>query len=167
MLHGETKTEKLSAKVVEVNQLNGDIELKELTTDKLAISTKNGEVKVLEGSATDLTIEGINGNIRVTNAFENATLNLVNGNVLVTESANGARQLNVKNVNGDIKVSVPENLGLVGHVRTIFGGYKTRLNLDNPFEAGRNGAAVVRTGENSLTFELETKSGTIWLKDVE
>ena len=167
VLHGETKTEKLSAKVVEVNQLNGDIELKELTTDKLAISTKNGEVKVLEGSATDLTIEGINGNIRVTNAFENATLNLVNGNVLVTESANGARQLNVKNVNGDIKVSVPENLGLVGHVRTIFGGYKTRLNLDNPFEAGRNGAAVVRTGENSLTFELETKSGTIWLKDVE
>ena len=105
--------------------------------------------------------------MRVTTDFENANLSLVNGNILVTEASSGARSLNAHNVNGDIKVSVPSSLGLVGHVRTIFGGYKTRLDLDNPFEAGRNGAAVVRSGENSLTFELETKSGTIWLKDAE
>ena len=62
-----------------------------------------------------------------------------------------------------------ETLGLVGHVRTIFGGYKTRIKLDGPFEAGRNGAAVVRSSNDqaSLTFELETKSGTIWLKDAD
>ena len=31
----------------------------------------------------------------------------------------------------------------------------------------RNGAAIVRQGAESLTFEFETKSGTIWLKDTE
>lgn len=167
MLNGETTVDQLDATTLEINQLNGAIELNKGNSEKIAISTKNGDVKVLDGKTNELNVDGINGNLRVTAAFERADLNLVNGNVLVTETFDGARQLNVKNVNGDIKVSVPEHLGLVGHVRTIFGGYKTRLNLDNPFEAGRNGAAIVRTGENSLTFELETKSGTIWLKDIE
>ena len=167
VLNGEINAEKLAATEIEVNQLNGDITLEELTSDKVAVATKNGEVKVLKGRTSTLSIDGINGNFRVTSDFEKADLNLVNGNVLVTESFDGARTLNVKNVNGDIKVSVPESLGLVGHVKTIFGAYKTRLKLDNPFETGRNGAAVVRSGENSLTFELETKSGTIWLKDAD
>ncbi len=167
VVHGEIKVEKLAADEVEVNQVNGDIELKETLAEKLAVTTKNGEVKLLDGKSTELAVDSINGNFRVTNTFENATLNLVNGDILVTEAYDGARKLNVRNVNGDIKLSVPATLGLVGHVRTVFGGYKTRLNLDNPFEAGRNGAAVVRSGENALTFELETKSGTIWLKDAE
>lgn len=167
ILHGETKVEKLTATELEVSQLNGDIEISQATSDKLVVSLKNGEIKVVDGKTKDMAVDSINGNVRVTNDFEIANLNLVNGNVLVTESSDTARQLNVKNVNGDIKVSIPETLGLVGHIRTIFGGYKTRLKLDNPFEAGRNGAAVVRTCENSLTFELETKSGTIWLKDID
>ncbi len=83
---------------------------------------------------------------------------------MLTEKTGTAHKLNLKNVNGDIKVSVPESLGLVGHVRTIFGGYKTRLNLDSPFEAGRNGAAIVRQGAESLTFEFETKSERFGLK---
>lgn len=91
-------------------------------------------------------LTAVNGNIRITTAFESGDISLVNGNILLTEKTGTAHKLNVKNVNGDIKVSVPESLGLVGHVRTVFGGYKTRLNLDSPFEAGRNGAAVVRQG---------------------
>ena len=67
-------------------------------------------------------------------------------------------------MNGDIKVSVPESLGLVGHVRTIFGGYKTRLNLDSPFEAGRNGAAIVRQGAESLTLNLKQNQERFGLK---
>lgn len=166
-LHGETKVEKLNATTFEINQTNGDIELSETISDQLSITAKNGEIKVLDGKSTGLTVDSLNGNFRITSAFEEASLTLVNGDILVTERYDGARQLNVRNVNGDIKVSVPATLGLVGHIRTIFGSYKTRLNLDNPFEAGRNGAAVVRSGENALTFELETKSGTIWLKDVD
>ncbi|MFC4651294.1 DUF4097 family beta strand repeat-containing protein [Lactococcus nasutitermitis] len=167
VLHGEIEVEKLVADVIEVSQVNGDVELKETTSKSLTVTTKNGEIKAIDGRSTEMNLNSINGNFRVTNDFETADLSLVNGNILVTESSVGARKLNVKNVNGDIKVSVPEALGLVGHVRTIFGSYKTRLNLDNPFEAGRNGAAVVRSGENTLTFELETKSGTIWLKDID
>lgn len=150
-----------------INLMNGNAEVLEVNSDELKINNKNGEIKVIDGTNSDLELTGVNGNIRITTAFESGDVSLVNGNILLTEKTGTAHKLNLKNVNGDIKVSVPESLGLVGHVRTIFGGYKTRLNLDSPFEAGRNGAAIVRQGAESLTFEFETKSGTIWLKDTE
>lgn len=165
--HGDMKVEKVSANELNVNLVNGNIDLTHTTSDRLGISNKNGDVKVLDGKTQNLSSNVINGTTRVTASFENADLNSVNGDVLVTETLGVARQLNAKTVNGDVKLSIPETLGLVGHVKTILGGYKTRLHLDNPFESGRNGAAVVRSGESTLTFELETKSGTIWLKDGE
>lgn len=166
-VHAEVKVEKIEANALNINQVNGTAEVSEVTSHAVEVSNKNGEIKLLDGTVDEIKLNGVNGNIRITTAFESADVTLVNGNILVTETIGKARKLNVKNVNGDIKVAVPETLGLVGHVRTIFGGYKTRLNLDTPFEAGRNGAAIVRQGEDTLTFEFETKSGTIWLKDAD
>ena len=165
--HAELKVEKISSQKMNINLMNGNAEVLEVNSDELKINNKNGEIKVIDGTNSDLELTGVNGNIRITTAFESGDVSLVNGNILLTEKTGTAHKLNLKNVNGDIKVSVPESLGLFGHVRTIFGGYKTRLNLDSPFEAGRNGAAIVRQGAESLTFEFETKSGTIWLKDTE
>ena len=73
----------------------------------------------------------------------------------------------MKNVNGDVKISVPENIGVVGYVKTIFGKYKTRIALDNPLEITKNGAALIRTATNSLTLDIATNTGSIWLKDGE
>ncbi|WP_270741086.1 DUF4097 family beta strand repeat-containing protein [Lactococcus formosensis] len=165
--HGDIKVEKVAVDNLEIDQVNGEVELVETTNKDINVTIKNGEIKVLDGSTNVLNLNSVNGNIRVTSAFEDGNVNLVNGNILLTQNQDTPRKLMVKNVNGDVKLSVPEYLGLVGHVRTVFGGYKTRLNLDNPFEASRNGAAVVRTGPDTLTFELETKSGTIWLKDID
>ena len=152
---------------IEINTPHAELKVEKISSQKMNINLMNGNAEVLEVNSDELKINNKNGEIKVTTAFESGDVSLVNGNILLTEKTGTAHKLNLKNVNGDIKVSVPESLGLVGHVRTIFGGYKTRLNLDSPFEAGRNGAAIVRQGAESLTFEFETKSGTIWLKDTE
>jgi len=165
LTHGDVKFSQTEAEKLSLSLVNGQIELKETLTPELFISNKNGDVRIEDGRADDLKLSLVNGNIRVTSAFGRGDISLVNGDILLTQDSNSPRELNVKSVNGDIKLSVPEDLGLVGHVKTIFGGYKTRLKLDSPFEAGRNGAAIVRNSEQSLTFEIETKSGTIWLKD--
>ena len=144
---------------------NGVIDASQLTADKVEILVKNGEMTVLDSKVKDLKMDLINGNIKFDGSLEDGDVSLVNGNILLTQTTTDAKKLKVKNVNGDVKLAVPESLGLVGHVKTNFGGYKTRLRLDNPFETGRNGAAVVRSGDDALTFEMETKSGTIWLKD--
>lgn len=167
LAHGDVKVEKTAVESFELNLINGEIEVSGVNSDKTDISSKNGNIKVEGGRADLLKVSLVNGNLRLTPDFETGDVSLVNGNVLLTETAGKARELKVKNVNGDIKLSVPESLGLVGHVKATFGGYKTRLRLDQPFESGRNGAAIVRSGEQSLTLELETKSGSIWLKDSE
>ena len=87
--------------------------------------------------------------------------------MIITESAIDGESLKVKNVNGDIKISVPKNIGLVGYVKTTFGKYKTRVELDSPLEITKNGAALVRTAVNSLTLDIATNTGSIWLKDGE
>ncbi|MCL2858184.1 MAG: DUF4097 family beta strand repeat-containing protein [Streptococcaceae bacterium] len=167
LAHGNINVADLQFKQVEIKQLNGEIILSQLKAEQLEASNKNGEIKVLDGKASDLKLDSINGTVRVTSAFEKGEVNLVNGSILITQDTDSVRQLSAKNVNGDIKVSIPERMGLSGRVKTVFGGYKTRLKLDTPFETGKSGAAVVRSGENVMTFELETKSGTIWLKDTE
>ena len=85
----------------------------------------------------------------------------------MTATAINAENLKVKNVNGDVKISVPENIGVVGYVKTTFGKYKTRIALDNPLEITKNGAALIRTATNSLTLDIATNTGSIWLKDGE
>lgn len=167
LTHGDIKFDKISVKDLELHQINGDVDLNATKHEKLELTTKNGKIRVVDGFVKDLNLDSINGDIRLTSEFESANVTLVNGVILLTQTTTTAKNLNVRNVNGDIKVAVPEALGLVGRVKTVFGGYKTRLKLDNPFEAGRNGAAVVRNGNETLTFELETKSGTIWLKDTD
>lgn len=152
-------------KEVAVNLLNGDLSVENLSAEKLELSEKNGKLTVRAVKAGELKLDLINGEIKFDGSFEKATANLVNGNILLTQRDTRARELNAKTVNGDVKLAVPEALGLVGRVKTTFGGYKTRVKLDSDFEPSKNGATLVRQASDSLTFELETKSGTLWLKD--
>lgn len=147
--------------------VNGSMALEDLVIADLNIKKVNGDVSIKNGRTDSLTIKSVNGEIKVATEFETADINSVNGEVIITESAIDGESLKVKNVNGDIKISVPKNIGLVGYVKTTFGKYKTRIDLDSPLEITKNGAALVRTAVNSLTLDIATNTGSIWLKDGE
>ncbi|MBB5887508.1 DUF4097 family beta strand repeat-containing protein [Lactovum miscens] len=147
--------------------LNGKVDIDNLTAKDIVVSSKNGELLLNNTTSEKLSLDLINGDIKFDGSFVEASAGLTNGSVRITQRDRRAKSLNVKNINGDIKLSVPETLALTGRVKTVFGGYKTRLRLDQPFESGKNGATVVRSGSDNLTFDMEIKSGTIWLKDGE
>ncbi|GAB2026420.1 DUF4097 family beta strand repeat-containing protein [Lactovum odontotermitis] len=147
--------------------LNGKITADGIEADNVTVSSKNGELSLINTKAGKLALDLINGDIKFDGSFIDGQVLLTNGGVRLTQHDNRAKNLTVKVINGEVKLSVPETLALTGRVKTVFGSYKTRLRLDQPFESGKNGAAVVRSGVDNLTFELETKSGTIWLKDGE
>ena len=147
--------------------VNGSMTLENLVLADLNVKKVNGDVSIKGGRADAVTVKTVNGEIRVATDFETADINSVNGEVIITESAIDGESLKVKNVNGDIKISVPKNIGLVGYVKTTFGKYKTRVELDSPLEITKNGAALVRTAINSLTLDITTNTGSIWLKDGE
>ncbi|MDR0298538.1 MAG: DUF4097 family beta strand repeat-containing protein [Streptococcaceae bacterium] len=147
--------------------LNGKVELDDITAKNMIVSSKNGELSLTNTQAENLSLDLINGDIKFEGSFIDGKATLTNGSVRISQRDNRAKNLNVKNINGDIKLSVPESLALTGRAKTVFGGYKTRLRLDQAFESGKNGATVVRSGSDNMTFDLEIKSGTIWLKDGE
>lgn len=145
--------------------VNGTMKLEELTTSELKIKKVNGDLAVNKCNLGAVAIKSVNGEVRLLSDFETAEISNVNGEILVTETSLDGENLKIKNVNGDIKISVPENIGLVGYIKTTFGSYKTRVALDTPLEITKNGAALVRRAVNSLTLDISTNTGSIWIKD--
>lgn len=145
--------------------VNGAVKLDDLVAKNLIVKKVNGDLLVKGGAFGNVGVKAVNGEVRVAADFETAEISNVNGEVVVTATAINAENLKVKNSNGDVKISVPDNIGLVGYVKTTFGKYKTRIALDSPLEITKNGAALVRTATNSLTLDIATNAGNIWLKD--
>ncbi|MDR0297679.1 MAG: DUF4097 family beta strand repeat-containing protein [Streptococcaceae bacterium] len=164
-LSGKIDVKSVSADRISVTLLHGEVRLEELTASELSVDSKNGNILALPEHVNKLSLKLVNGTIKFDGSFEEADASLINGSILLTQRDARARKLSASVAHGDVKLSVPENLGLVGHARATFGGYKTRLNLLQSPEFGKNGGAIVRNGEETLTFDLETKTGTIWLKD--
>ena len=152
-------------KTAKLDVVNGTMILEELTADELNIKKVNGDLTIQRCHLGALYVKSVNGEVRVVANFETADITNVNGEILVTTTSLDGENLKVKNVNGDIKISVPENIGLVGYIKTTFGSYKTRVELDTPLEITKNGAALVRKAVNSLTLDISTNTGSIWLKD--
>ena len=147
--------------------VNGTTIIKDLVAQDLNIKKANGDLSILGGNFEHVTVKAVNGELKLVTNFDTADINSVNGEILVTATSMSAENLKVKNVNGDVKISVPNNIGVVGYVKTTFGKYKTRIALDNPLEITKNGAALIRTATNSLTLDIATNTGSIWLKDGE
>jgi DUF4097 and DUF4098 domain-containing protein YvlB len=145
--------------------VNGAIQVKDLFTERLTVKKVNGDFAMLDGKADKLKLKTVNGEIRVATDFEIADITGVNGEILITATSIDTETLKVKNVNGDVKISVPKNIGLIGYIKTTFGKYKTKIDLDSPLEITKNGAALVRKAKNSLTLDVATNTGSVWLKD--
>jgi len=162
--HGMMKFNQVDVEDMTVENFNGEISISSIKSKSAKISNKNGLIKLLGGKIKELRAENISGDINIDLGYKDVSAKAVNGTIRLSASAN-AKQVSLTNVNGDIKMSVPANSGLIGHARTTFGKYQTRLELDNPLDIGKSGAALVRQGDHVITFELESKMGNIWIKD--
>ncbi|OFI46460.1 hypothetical protein BG262_05445 [Floricoccus penangensis] len=165
-INGEVSISSSIIDYVRVSTINGDLDTDDLSSSIAELTTKNGDLKVTDGNFTDLKASTINGDIRVNADFETSDISSVNGAIRMTPTLK-AKKVTAKNVNGDIKMSVPSKAGITGLAKTSFGNYKTRLELDNPVDIGKSGVALVRKGDDVITFDIESKMGSIWLKDAE
>ncbi|WEV45389.1 DUF4097 family beta strand repeat-containing protein [Streptococcaceae bacterium ESL0687] len=163
---GDVSVSSTIADYIRITNISGDLELNGLSSTITELSTKNGDLKVSGGSYTDLNVKTINGDLTVNSDFETSELSSINGAIRLAPSLK-AKKINIKNINGDIKMSIPSSAGFTGLAKTSFGKYKTRLELDNPLDIGKSGVALVRTGHDVITFEIESRMGNIWLKDAD
>ena len=169
LLNGDLMIEELSAKNSSIKATNGTILIKELDALMLEFEGVNNEIEIREGQILDASIETVTGTIIARADIVRSEYSLINGDIKVTAKNNNLKKLEAQSVNGDVKVSLPQTIGIEGSAKTGIGTINYRFaNCETVQERSGNTQKVLhfqRAAENAAQIEVSSKAGSIYLKD--
>lgn len=169
LLNGDLMIEELSAKNSSIKATNGTILIKELDASMLEFEGVNNEIEIREGQILDASIETVTGTIIARADIVRSEYSLINGDIKVTAKNNNLKKLEAQSVNGDVKVSLPQTIGIEGSAKTGIGTINYRFaNCETVQERSGNTQKVLhfqRAAENAAQIEVSSKAGSIYLKD--
>lgn len=172
LLNGNVLVEELTAKDVYTKSTNGTITFKKIDATMLEIEGVNGEIKVLEGTILDNIIETVNGDVSISAAPESLSVSLINGDIRITAKEKTLRRVEVSSANGNIKLALPNDLGVEGQVKTNLGSINSRLTdievVREKKDRGNQQLHFRRVLEESMAqINASTTTGSIFLKDTD
>lgn len=172
LLNGNVLVEELTAKDVYTKSTNGTITFKKIDATMLEIEGVNGEIKVLEGTILDNIIETVNGDVSISAAPESLSVSLINGDIRITAKENTLRRVEASSANGNIKLALPNDLGVEGQVKTNLGSINSRLTdievVREKKDRGNQQLHFRRVLEESMAqINASTTTGSIFLKDTD
>ncbi len=172
LLNGNVLVEELTAKDVYTKSTNGTIAFKKIDATMLEIEGVNGEIKVLEGTILDNIIETVNGDVSISAAPESLSVSLINGDIRITAKEKTLRRVEASSANGNIKLALPNNLGVEGQVKTNLGSINSRLTdievVREKKDRGNQQLHFRRVLEESMAqINASTTTGSIFLKDTD
>lgn len=172
LLNGNVLVEELTAKDVYTKSTNGTITFKKIDATMLEIEGVNGEIKVLEGTILDDIIETVNGDVSISAAPESLSVSLINGDIRITAKEKTLRRVEASSANGNIKLALPNNLGVEGQVKTNLGSINSRLTdievVREKKDRGNQQLHFRRVLEESMAqINASTTTGSIFLKDTD
>ena len=172
LLNGNVLVEELTAKDVYTKSTNGTITFKKIDATMLEIEGVNGEIKVLEGPILDNIIETVNGDVSISAAPESLSVSLINGDIRITAKEKTLRRVEASSANGNIKLALPNDLGVEGQVKTNLGSINSRLTdievVREKKDRGNQQLHFRRVLEESMAqINASTTTGSIFLKDTD
>ena len=172
LLNGNVLVEELTAKDVYTKSMNGTITFKKIDATMLEIEGVNGEIKVLEGTILDNIIETVNGDVSISAAPESLSVSLINGDIRITAKEKTLRRVEASSANGNIKLALPNDLGVEGQVKTNLGSINSRLTdievVREKKDRGNQQLHFRRVLEESMAqINASTTTGSIFLKDTD
>lgn len=172
LLNGNVLVEELTAKDVYTKSTNGTITFKKIDATMLEIEGVNGEIKVLEGTILDNIIETVNGDVSISAAPESLSVSLINGDIRITAKEKTLRRVEASSANGNIKLALPNDLGVEGQVKTNLGSINSRLTdievVREKKDRGNQQLNFRRVLEESMAqINASTTTGSIFLKDTD
>lgn len=172
LLNGNVLVEELTAKDVYTKSTNGTITFKKIDATMLEIEGVNGEIKVLEGTILDNIIETVNGDVSISAAPESLSVSLINGDIRITAKEKTLRRVEASSANGNIKLALPNNLGVEGQAKTNLGSINSRLTdievVREKKDRGNQQLHFRRVLEESMAqINASTTTGSIFLKDTD
>lgn len=166
---GDIEFNELLAGDMYVKVTSGDVVFNQLEASMLEVEITNGDVQLKDVYLRDLLVNATNGDIRVIGEVESLDTNTVNGDALLTLGGDDLIQVRASSVQGDVKVSLPEELSLEIEAKTTFGKIESRLNgtEQSQVATSRNQLHIFnRIGQTALCrVKLQTTNGNILLKD--
>lgn len=172
LLNGNVLVEELTAKDVYTKSTNGTITFKKIDATMLEIEGVNGEIKVLEGTILDNIIETVNGDVSISAAPESLSVSLINGDIRITAKEKTLRRVEASSANGNIKLALPNDLGVEGQVKTNLGSINSRLTdievVREKKDRGNQQLHFRRVLEEPMAqINASTTTGSIFLKDTD
>lgn len=172
LLNGNVLVEELTAKDVYTKSTNGTITFKKIDATMLEIEGVNGEIKVLEGTILDNIIETVIGDVSISAAPESLSVSLINGDIRITAKEKTLRRVEASSANGNIKLALPNDLGVEGQVKTNLGSINSRLTdievVREKKDRGNQQLHFRRVLEESMAqINASTTTGSIFLKDTD
>ena len=172
LLNGNVLVEELTAKDVYTKSTNGTITFKKIDATMLEIEGVNGEIKVLEGTILDNIIETVNGDVSISAAPESLSVSLINGDIRITAKEKTLRRVEASSANGNIKLALPNDLGVEGQVKTNLGSINSRLTdievVREKKDRGNQQLHFRRVLEESMAqINASTTTGSIFLRDTD
>lgn len=169
MLNGRLNFEQIQGKDFYLKLTNGDIKLNAFEATMLEIEGTNGNIEVTNSLLADTIIETVNGNVTMDTTPLASKINLINGTIRLSYRNDKLEKLNASTVNGDIKLSLPKNLGMEICAKSTFGNIQSRLTnvelLNEKNEKMNHVLELRKIEEKMATIQLSSNTGTIYLKN--
>ena len=166
-LNGKLEINGIEAGDIYASSTNGEIDMHPTKASMLEVKGVNGNVQVRDAQLIDTLINTVNGEVVVTADSNAVSTSLVNGNMRLTLTNDTLTKLNLTNVNGNIKVALPKQLGIDGVVSTTFGKVNHRFDSVEVMNATKKGMDLHRAGEQVVNFDIRTTTGSVFLKDAQ
>lgn len=147
---------------VEVNLNSGDVTLEDLKSCEVVIENRTGDV-MLRRTEGNVNVRTASGDVRLM-AYRGGSVSLesVTGDIVVDCDAPIARAFNVRTVNGDASVTVPDGCDCRVSLSTLNGETRCDVELEDMVRSGQH--VTGRLGSGAGNLDVSVVNGDIALK---
>lgn len=146
---------------------NGGVNLKTMASDHIEVNITNGSIEASDCTLQSGSLSIVNGSIYTSNSVNNLEFSSVNGSVILSNISKNTKNIDAHVINGDIKVSLPVELGYLVKAESKNGDINNRLTnvtMDTDQKSYKS-TEFEHVGSGHASIQLTTISGSIYLKD--
>lgn len=173
LFNGGLTGDQLNVDHLQAKTTNGKIEFNHLEANHIDVETVNGQIRLNEFRSEKLEVETVNGAIHVTGNFKDADLQTFNGNIECVVHELNTQIVEAKAVTGNIQLYLPNTASIDGDIRSNLGNYQ--IDLDG-IQVMHEKKEVIQkqvqfkkegTSEQAMKVHVDTKTGTVFLRNLE
>ena len=142
----------------QLGSISGDISHNALSKENLKVQTISGTIEIRQ-KGEEVSAESISGAVRIYEAFEEVSADTISGSISLVADQ-GTKEISGSSISGSIKIMLNKVSGYEMNYSTVSSQVEDVYSQTNYSKSGKG-----KTGDGSLSIDVETISGSIALED--